>query len=115
MATKRRKRPAKSRGPVSAKSARSPGRSRDPIISAATGTPAIDRELFLAEACDAPVGRQSVRYFKRKRKNRTKLGPAGSTYTGQIVKGEKCGALAIMTKYVDGKRVHRCAKHIGQQ
>jgi hypothetical protein len=108
----KRKKPAKSRGPVSTKSARSPGQSRDSRISGATATPAIDRELAVAEACDAFVGKTTTVFFKKKRTRRTKLGPAGSTYNGQAVKGEKCGALAIMSLFKDGKRVHRCAKHI---
>lgn len=108
----KRKKPAKSRGPVSSKSARSPGQSRDSKISAATGTPAIDLELARAEACDAFVGNTNVVFFKKKRTKRTKLGPAGSWYNGRAESGEKCGALAIMSRYKDGKRVHRCANHI---
>jgi hypothetical protein len=111
---KNRKRPAKSRGPVSTKSARSPGRKSDTKLSAATGTPAIDRELAEALSCDAFVGKVTTVFFKKKRTKRTKLGPKGSVYNGQAVKGEKCGALAIISLYKDGKRVHRCARHIGQ-
>jgi hypothetical protein len=109
------KRKLRKKAPVSSKSARGSGRSRDPIISAATGTPAIDRELAVAEVCGAYVGQTKVTFIKRKRKKRTKLGPAGSTYNGMIVDGEKCGALAILTRYVDGKRVHRCARHAGDE
>ena len=110
---KRRKPGLKSRGPVSPKSARGAGRTSDTKLSTATGTPAIDRELAEALSCDALVSNIEVVYFKKQRKRSTPNGKAGSWYNGQVVKGDKCGALAIMTKYVEGKRVHRCAKHIG--
>ena len=103
----------KSRGKVSTKSARSPGRTSDTKLTAPTGTPAIDRELAEALSCDALVSSIEVVYFKKQRKRSTPNGKAGSWYNGMATKGDKCGALAIMTKYVEGKRVHRCAKHIG--
>ena len=88
--TKRRK--GKSKGPVNAKSSRGAGRSRDTFQDVwSTGTPYIDRQLAEPVFCN-------VRYE-----------PQPNKRPGKFV---TCGEPAISTRFVSGKTLRVCRKHM---
>jgi len=60
---------------------------------------------------DPETGELEIVYLKKRRGKTTASGPAGSFYQLRIITSPKCNEKAIMTKSIDGLRVHRCPKH----
>jgi hypothetical protein len=60
---------------------------------------------------DPETGELEIIYLKKKRGKTTPQGPAGSFYQLRIIVSPVCNEPALLTKSIDGLRVHRCGKH----